>query len=285
MTDRSRPDHIPPPPQPRRPLGPVLEGQKAIVTGAGKGIGRAIALALADAGCDVAVNYRSSEEGARAVAEEVRGRGRDALVVQADVSREDDVERLVGQTVDGFGAVDLLVANSGIQRDAPLTEMTLDQWHQVLAVNLTGQFLCARAAVRQFLAQESRERVSAAAGKIVAISSVHQSIPWAGRANYCASKGGVALFMQTLAQELAPRRIRVNLVAPGAIHTDINRSAWETPEGYRDMLRLIPYRRVGDPADIGRAVAWLASDQADYITGATIYVDGGMMLYPQFAGD
>jgi glucose 1-dehydrogenase len=182
-----------------------------------------------------------------------------------------------------WGGIDILVSNAGLQRDAPFTEMTLEQWNTVMGVNLTGAFLCAREATRAMVKQGVRPEVSRAAGKIICISSVHEVIPWAGHVNYAASKGGMKLFMQSLAQEVAPHRIRVNSVAPGAIRTPINRVAWETPEALAALLKLIPYGRIGLPEDIGKVVAWLASDDADYIHGQTIFVDGGMTLYPGFA--
>ena len=153
----------------------------------------------------------------------------------------------------------------------------------MLGVNLTGMFLCARAAARAMIRRGIRPEVSRAAGKIICVSSVHEVIPWAGHVNYAASKGGVGMFMKSLAQELAPHRIRVNSVAPGAIMTPINREAWQTPEALAALLRLIPSGRIGLPEDIGKVVAFLASDDADYIHGQTIYVDGGMTLYPEFA--
>jgi glucose 1-dehydrogenase len=176
-----------------------------------------------------------------------------------------------------------VVNNAGLQRDAPFDEMTLEQWNTVIAVNLTGQFLCAREAIREFKRRGPRPEVSCATGKIIRISSVHELIPWAGHVNYAASKGGVMLLMKTLAQEVAPLKIRVNGIAPGAIRTPINAAAWSTPEAHDALLRLIPYKRIGEPEDIGRAAVWLASDAADYVVGTTIYVDGGMTLYPEFA--
>jgi glucose 1-dehydrogenase len=161
--------------------------------------------------------------------------------------------------------------------------MTLDQWNFVLGVNLTGMFLCTREAAREMIRRGIRPEVSRAAGKIICMSSVHEKIPWAGHANYAASKGGVMLFMQTLGQELAPHRIRINSIGPGAIATPINRSAWETPEALNSLLKLIPYGRIGLPEDIGKATVWLASDDSDYVHGQTLFVDGGMTLYPEFA--
>jgi glucose 1-dehydrogenase len=160
--------------------------------------------------------------------------------------------------------------------------MTLAQWNTVLAVNLTGQFLCCREAIREFKRRGVKKDISVAAGKIICMSSVHEVIPWAGHINYAASKGGVMLMMKSLAQEVAPFRIRVNSIGPGAIRTPINRAAWETEEAYRELLKLIPYKRIGEPEDIARAAVWLASDEADYITGTTLFIDGGMTLYPGF---
>jgi glucose 1-dehydrogenase len=261
----------------------ILAGQKALVTGANSGIGEAAAIALGQAGADVVVNYVTGEERAEAVAEEIRRSGVRAFAHQADVSKEDEVEQMFGRAIAQFGTIDVLVNNAGLQRDAPFHEMTLAQWNTVIAVNLTGQFLCARSAVREFLRRGVVETVSRAAGKIICISSVHEIIPWAGHANYAASKGGVLMLMKTLAQEVAPKRIRVNGIAPGAVRTPINTAAWSTPEAYRKLMGLVPYQRVGEPEDIAQAVVWLASDQSDYVVGASLFVDGGMTLFPDFA--
>ncbi|MFD8911491.1 SDR family oxidoreductase [Streptomyces sp. NPDC059575] len=263
--------------------GHLLKGQKALVTGANSGIGRATAIALGRAGADVVVNYVAGREDAEQVVEEITAHGVRAAAYEADVSDEDQVVAMTDRMVREFGTIDILVANAGLQRDAPFTEMSVAQWQKVLDVNLTGQFLCAREATREFLRRGVVPEVSRAAGKIICMSSVHQVIPWAGHVNYASSKGGVQMMMQTLAQELAPRKIRVNAVAPGAIRTPINRDAWETPEAREDLLRLIPYGRIGDPEDIGYAVVGLASDLMDYVVGTTLYVDGGMTLFPGFA--
>jgi len=260
---------------------PVLTGQSALVTGANTGIGAAVARALAEAGARVVINYVAQEDRAVALVHEIESAGGEAMGIQADVSQEDQVEAMFERMIEAYGTIDILVNNAGLQRDAPLVEMSLKDWQFVLDVNLTGQFLCARAAAREFLRRGPTDR-SRSMGKIICMSSVHDTIPWAGHANYAASKGGVMLLMKTLAQELANYRIRINSISPGAIRTPINVAAWETPEAEADLLRLIPYGRVGDPMDIGRAAVWLASDASDYITGATIYVDGGMTLYPGF---
>ena|SRR3989442_193391 len=260
-----------------------LRGQKALVTGASSGIGEGIARALAAAGASVVVNYASNPDAALRVADDIKAHGVDSLAIRADVSREAEVERMFADMLGAWGAIDVLVSNAGLQRDAPTVEMTLEQWNSVIGVNLTGAFLCARAAARAMIRQGIRPAVSRAAGKIICISSVHEIIPWAGHVNYAASKGGMKLFMQSLAQELAPQRIRVNSIAPGAIMTPINRSAWETPQALAALLKLIPYGRIGQPQDIGHVAVWLASDHADYVHGQTIVVDGGMTLYPEFA--
>ena len=260
-----------------------LHGQKAVVTGASSGIGRAIALALGAAGADVLVNYRDGEDAAVEVVRQIAQSGSRALAQRADVSREGEVKDLFQRAIEHFGTVDILINNAGLQRDAAFEEMTLEQWNAVIGVNLSGQFLCAREAVREFKRRGVVESVSRAAGKIICISSVHEVIPWAGHVNYAASKGGVMLMMKSLAQEVAPHRIRVNSISPGAIRTPINTSAWSTPEAYAALMRLVPYKRIGEPEDVGRAAVFLASDDSDYITGTSMYVDGGMTLYPEFA--
>ncbi|MFI0776786.1 SDR family oxidoreductase [Streptomyces sp. NPDC021212] len=261
----------------------LLRGQKALVTGANSGIGRATAIALGRAGADVVVNYVSDRPAAEAAVKEIEGHGVRAYAHQADVSREDQVADMVSTMVDRLGTIDVLVANAGLQRDAPTVEMTLADWEKVLSVNLTGQFLCAREAVKEFQRRGVVPEVSRAAGKIICMSSVHQIIPWAGHVNYASSKGGVAMMMQTMAQELAPEKIRVNAIAPGAIKTPINRDAWDTEDARTALLELIPYRRIGDPQDIANAAVVLASDLCDYVVGTTLYVDGGMTLFPGFA--
>jgi len=261
----------------------LLVGQKALVTGANSGIGRATAIALGEAGADVVVNFVTNPEDADEVVAVIQSCGVRAYAHRADVSQEDQVQEMFRTMCREFGTIDILVSNAGIQRDAPLEEMTLEQWNAVLSVNLTGQFLCVREAVREFKRRGPVPAVSCAAGKIICMSSVHQTIPWSGHVNYATSKGGVMLMMKSVAQEVAPYRIRVNSIAPGAIRTPINTAAWSTPEAYEALMTLIPYRRLGEPVDIGRAAAWLASDHADYVNGATLFIDGGMTLYPGFA--
>ncbi len=268
---------------PHAPYQQVLVGQPALVTGANSGIGRAVALGLARAGADVVVNYVTHPETADEVAHEIEGMGRRAIALKADVGNEDEVERMFADAIAHFGTLHICVSNAGLQRDSPFDTMTLEQWNTVIGVNLTGQFLCARAATREFKRRGVIPAVSQAAGKHICMSSVHQEIPWAGHANYAASKGGVMLLMKSIAQELAPHFIRVNSIAPGAIRTPINTAAWDTDKAYADLMTLVPYKRIGEPDDIAQAAVWLASDAADYVTGATLFVDGGMTLYPGFA--
>ncbi len=261
----------------------MLAGQKALVTGANSGIGRGVAIALGQAGADVVVNYVGDDAAAEAVEDEIRRSGVNAFAHKADVSSEDQVAEMFKRAVQQLGTIDILVNNAGLQRDAAFRDMTLAQWNTVLNVNLTGQFLCAREAIREFLRRGVVPSVSCAAGKIICMSSVHQEIPWAGHANYATSKGGIKMMMESLAQEVAPHRIRVNGIAPGAIRTPINTAAWQTQEAYDRLMTLVPYGRIGEPEDIARAAVWLASDHSDYVVGTTLFVDGGMTLYPGFA--
>jgi glucose 1-dehydrogenase len=260
----------------------ILKGQKAIVTGANSGIGEAVAVALGLAGADVVVNYFVGDEQAEAVVKKIQSFGVNSYAHKANVADEKEVINMFDVMKKKWGTVDILVNNAGIQKDAPIDTMTLDQWHAVITTNLTSQFLCSREAIREFKRRGVNPSVSCAAGKIICMSSVHQMIPWAGHVNYASSKGGIHLLMMSLAQEVACFRIRVNAIAPGAIRTHINTSAWSTPEAYQDLMKLVPYNRIGEPEDIGKCAAWLASDHADYITGTTIFVDGGMTLFPGF---
>ncbi|HVB89878.1 MAG TPA: SDR family oxidoreductase [Beijerinckiaceae bacterium] len=277
-----------PAPPDARPLPAIsfpvlLTGQPALVTGANSGIGKAVAIGLAKSGADVIVNYVAGPEAAEEVCHEIVGAGRKAIALKADVSNEDQVVAMFAQAIKEFGTLHIAVSNAGLQRDSAFDQMTIEQWNTVIGVNLTGQFLCMREATREFKKRGPVDSVSVAAGKIICMSSVHQIIPWAGHANYAASKGGIDMLMRSVAQELAPHRIRVNAIAPGAIRTPINTSAWSTPQAYSDLMTLVPYKRIGEPDDIAQAAVWLASDAADYVTGATLFVDGGMTLYPGFA--
>lgn len=263
--------------------GKSLENQVVLVTGSSSGIGAGIAVGMGKAGAKVVVNYRSSAEGAEKVVNEIKSQGGEAIAIQGDISKEEDVQKMFSQLCEQWGTIDILINNAGLQQDANLVDMTLGQWQTVMDVNLTGQFLCTREAVKEFMRRGIVEERSRAAGKIILISSVHEIIPWAGHSNYAASKGGIKLFMQSIAQEVAHHKIRVNGIAPGAIKTPINEDAWDTPEDEAKLLKLIPYKRIGIPEDIAKVAVWLASDDSDYVHGETIFVDGGMTLYPAFA--
>jgi glucose 1-dehydrogenase len=261
-----------------------LEGQVAIITGASSGIGAGVAKSLSASGATVVVNYpvAAVKDAAEAVLSEIVTAGGTGMTAMCDVSKEDQVQKMFADAIQKYGTVDILINNAGLQRDSPFDKMTLEQWNFVISVNLTGQFLCAREAIREFLKRGVVPARSKAAGKIIHMSSVHEVIPWAGHANYAASKGGIMMLMKTLAQEFAWKKIRVNSICPGAIQTPINRSAWDTPEALKSLLTLIPYQRIGEPDDIGNAAVWLCSDDSDYVNGTSLFVDGGMTLYPGF---
>jgi glucose 1-dehydrogenase len=259
-----------------------LEGQIALITGASSGIGAGVAKALALEGASVVVNYSSSPDKAAKVLSEIELAGGTGITIKADVSNEKEVLSMFEQTFKRFGTIDILVNNAGLQKDNEFHEMSLEEWNRVIGINLTGQFLCAREAIKEFLKRGVVPSRSKAAGKIICMSSVHEVIPWAGHANYAASKGGVMMLMKSIAQEYAPMKIRVNSIGPGAIRTPINHAAWQTPESYKQLLKLIPQKRIGEVEDIGGAAVWLASDDSDYVNGITLFVDGGMLLYPGF---
>ncbi|HET7117984.1 MAG TPA: SDR family oxidoreductase, partial [Hanamia sp.] len=246
---------------------PKLKGQSALVTGANSGIGMAVAIALADDGANVVVNYVTHPEAADAVVKQIEDNGGSAISIKADVSNENEVQSMFQQMISKYGTIDILVNNAGLQKDSPLESMSLADWQLVINVNLTGQFLCSREAVKEFLKRGIVPERSCALGKIICMSSVHQVIPWAGHVNYASSKGGIEMMMKSMAQELAPKKIRVNSIGPGAIQTPINKAAWSTPEALKSLLTLIPYGRIGQPEDIGKVAVWLASDESDYLTG------------------
>jgi glucose 1-dehydrogenase len=253
-----------------------LQNRRALVTGGSTGIGRATVTRLAADGAAVIVNYVGDSKPAREVASEVKKDGGRAIPIEADVSREYQVAAMFDRAATELGGpVDLLVNNAGVEAPFPLVEMPLEEWNRVLAVNLTGAFLCAREAARGLLASKSP-------GAIVNVSSVHEVIPWPEYGHYCASKGGMKLFAQTIARELAPHRIRVVSVGPGAILTPINRELIEDPDKRREVEEEIPWGRLGEPEEVAAAIAWLAGPGAEYVTGATLFVDGGMTLYPRF---
>jgi glucose 1-dehydrogenase len=259
-----------------------LKGQVAIITGASSGIGAGVAKAMAAEGASVVVNYATSSHKAEEVLAEIKAAGGEGFTCKADVSKEEEVISMFKETCKRYGTLDILVANAGLQKDSKFHEMSLEEWNYVIDINLTGQFLCCREAIREFLRRGVDPARSKSAGKIICMSSVHEVIPWAGHANYSASKGGVMMLMKSIAQEYAPQKIRVNSIGPGAIRTPINHAAWQTPEAYNQLLKLIPAKRIGEAEDIGGAAVWLASDDSEYVNGITLFVDGGMLLYPGF---
>lgn len=257
-----------------------LKDKIVLVTGSSNGIGKEIALEMARNGAKVIINYHSSKNDAEEVLKQVKTYT-DGISVQADVSSEKDMKSLFAKAIETFGRIDVVVSNAGMQADAPFLEMDLKHWQKVIDVNLTGQFLCMNLAARQFVKQE--QKIGYPKGNIICMSSVHDMIPWAGHVNYSASKGGVSMLMKSVAQELAPEGIRVNAISPGAIQTEINKEAWSSKKNMTELMKLIPYRRIGQPIDVAKAAVWLASNESDYVVGETLYIDGGMMLYPEFS--
>lgn len=261
-----------------------LKGQTCIVTGGSSGIGKAAAIAIGLEGANVVVNYHTHPEAAEEVAHVINesGQSGEAIIFKCDVSKEEQVQQMFKKTIDHFGTVDICVPNAGLQKDAPFHEMSLKDWQLVIDVNLTGQFLCARESIREFLNRGMRPEVSSSLGKIIHMSSVHQIIPWAGHVNYAASKGGIVMLMESICQEYGHKKVRCNSIAPGAIKTQINKDVWSSEDSLDKLNKLIPYNRIGVPEDIGSTAVWLASDESEYINGTTIYVDGGMTCYPGF---
>ena len=278
-------NYTPPNEMPPAPIHRVLVGQKALITGASKGLGQAMAIGFAKAGADVLINYNGDKQGAEETAHAVEQVGQKAIIFKADASKEDEVQAMFASAIKNFGRLDISVPNAALQLNAPVDEMTFDQWKRVIDVNLTGLFLAARESIRIFKRQGIDRKISYACGKLIFISSVHDIIPWEGHSNYAAAKGGLMLFMKSIAQEVSHLRIRVNSIAPGAIRTPMNVEKLTTPELFdKLLLKLIPYKRIGEPEDVARLAVWLASDESDYVQGTTVYVDGGMLLYPGFIG-
>ena len=253
-----------------------LKGKRALVTGANSGIGEAIAIALGAAGADVAINYRSRPDDAATVVKKIEAAGTRSLAVQADISDAEQVAQMFAQIDEAWNGLDILVNNAGVDGERQLSwESDLDKWDAILQINLMGTFYCAHHALKRMVPQKS--------GVIVNISSVHETIPWTGYSAYTAAKAGVSMLTRTLSQEAAPHGVRVVALAPGAIKTPINQTVWQDPEGAKDLLEKIPLGRIGETSDISNMVVFLASDAASYVTGTSVFVDGGMTDYPDFA--
>lgn len=252
-----------------------LKGKVAIVTGAASGLGKAIAIRFGAEGMKVVVNYLSKEDEATKVVEEIKRSGGEAIAVQADVSKEADVERLITAAHENFGTLNVMMNNAGIQKEIPSHQMTLEDWNNVISVNLSGTFLGSTKAINYMLEHQIK-------GSIINMSSVHEVVPWPHFVHYASSKGGMKMLTQTLALEYAPYGIRVNNIGPGAINTPINAEKFSDPKTKKDVLSMIPMKEIGDPAQIASIAAFLASDEASYVTGITLFADGGMKLYPAF---
>lgn len=249
-----------------------LSGRTAIITGSGTGIGSAIARRFAQSGANVVVDYPNDANRAQAqeVFDAIRRDGGSTELVRADVAQEKDAEGLVAAAVERFGGLDILVNNAGIEASYPVVEMPLDVWERTIRINLTGSFLCARAAARRMVAQNR-------GGRIINISSVHEDLAMPGNSAYCASKGGMRMFMRTLALELAEHRITVNDIGPGAIATKMNRDVREDPQDRKELLAEIPLGRIRDPDEVAALACYLASNAAAYFTAATFFIDGGLL--------
>ncbi|WP_273852076.1 glucose-1-dehydrogenase [Guptibacillus spartinae] len=252
-----------------------LKGKVAIVTGAASGLGKAVATRFGAEGMKVVVNYLSKEDEATNVVEEIKRSGGEAISVQADVSKEADVEKLIKAAHENFGTLNVMMNNAGIQKEIPSHKMTLDDWNNVISVNLSGTFLGSTKAINYMLEHQIK-------GSIINMSSVHEVVPWPHFVHYASSKGGMKMLTQTLALEYAPHGIRVNNIGPGAINTPINAEKFSDPKTKEDVLSMIPMKEIGEPAQIASIAAFLASDEASYVTGITLFADGGMKLYPAF---
>ncbi|MGY0401899.1 glucose-1-dehydrogenase [Carnobacterium jeotgali] len=252
-----------------------LKGKVAVVTGGSKGIGNAIARRLSEEKMKVVINYHSDKKGAEETVADLKKIGGEAVAVQADVSSEEGIQALLDAAVSNFGELDLWINNAGMENQVPTHELTLDDWNKVIDVNLTGVFLGSKAALNHFLEHDKK-------GNIINLSSVHERIPWPTFAHYSASKAGVKGFNETIALEYAHKGIRVNSIAPGAINTPINAEKFEDEKQKAATLKMIPLDYIGKPEEVAAAATWLASDESSYVTGITLFVDGGMSLYPSF---
>lgn len=252
-----------------------LEGKVVVVTGASSGLGRAIAKRFGQEKAKVVINYYKNAEKSDELISEIKEAGGEAVKIQGDVSKEDDVKKIIQFAIDTYGTLDVMVNNAGIQNEVPSEELSLEDWNKVISTNLTGIFVGSREAIAYMLKHDIK-------GSIINMSSVHQIIPWPHFAHYAASKGGIKMLSETLALEFAPHGIRVNCLAPGAINTPINKEKFSDPEAKKEVLKMIPLNKIGEPEEVAAAAVWLASKEASYVTGTTLYIDGGMTNYPSF---
>ncbi|MBS2969540.1 glucose-1-dehydrogenase [Metabacillus sp. KIGAM252] len=252
-----------------------LEGKVVVVTGASSGLGRAIAKRFGQEKAKVVINYYKNEGKSDELIGEIKEAGGEAVKVQGDVSKEEDVKKIIQFAIDTYGTLDVMVNNAGIQNEVPTEELSLDDWNKVISTNLTGIFVGSREAIAYMLKNDIK-------GSIINMSSVHQIIPWPHFAHYAASKGGIKMLSETLALEFAPHGIRVNCLAPGAINTPINKEKFSDPAAKEEVLKMIPLNKIGEPEEVAAAAVWLASEEASYVTGTTLYIDGGMTNYPSF---
>ncbi|KRE10209.1 MULTISPECIES: glucose 1-dehydrogenase [Priestia] len=252
-----------------------LEGKVVVITGSSTGLGKAMAIRFATEKAKVVVNYRSKEEEANSVLEEIKKVGGEAIAVKGDVTVESDVINLVQSAIKEFGKLDVMINNAGMENPVSSHEMSLSDWNKVIDTNLTGAFLGSREAIKYFVENDIK-------GTVINMSSVHEKIPWPLFVHYAASKGGMKLMTETLALEYAPKGIRVNNIGPGAINTPINAEKFADPKQRADVESMIPMGYIGEPEEIAAVAAWLASSEASYVTGITLFADGGMTQYPSF---
>ncbi|QTL50339.1 MULTISPECIES: glucose 1-dehydrogenase [Priestia] len=252
-----------------------LEGKVVVITGSSTGLGKSMAVRFATEKAKVVVNYRSKEDEANSVLEEIKKVGGEAIAVKGDVTVESDVINLVQSAIKEFGKLDIMINNAGLENPVSSHEMSLSDWNKVIDTNLTGAFLGSREAIKYFVENDVK-------GTVINMSSVHEKIPWPLFVHYAASKGGMKLMTETLALEYAPKGIRVNNIGPGAINTPINAEKFADPEQRADVESMIPMGYIGEPEEIAAVAAWLASSEASYVTGITLFADGGMTQYPSF---
>lgn len=252
-----------------------LKGKVVAITGASSGLGKAMALRFGQEQAKVVINYFNNEKDAQGVKEEIQKAGGEAVAVQGDVTKEEDVKNIVQTAVREFGTLDIMINNAGMENPVPSHEMPLNDWNKVISTNLTGAFLGSREAIKYYVENNIK-------GNVINMSSVHEMIPWPLFVHYAASKGGIKLMTETLALEYAPKGIRVNNIGPGAINTPINAEKFADPVQKKDVESMIPMGYIGEPEEIAAVAVWLASKESSYVTGITLFADGGMTKYPSF---